>query len=51
MANLMFTEHRRAYLSEVELGILLCRNTFDLKEGSVRSGIAFGAFVAEDTAF
>ena len=40
-----------AYLSEVELSILLGRNTLNLKEGSVRVGVAFSALMAENAPF
>jgi len=38
-------------LSEVELSILLGRDTLDLKEGSVGTGITLAPFVAEYTSF
>ena len=38
------------YLSEVELGVFLVRDTLDLKEGSVGARVALGPLVAEDAA-
>lgn len=36
------------YLSEVELGILLCCDAFNLNEGCVGAGVALGTLVSED---
>ena len=36
------------YLSEVELGVFLVRDTLDLKEGSVGARVALGPLVAEN---
>jgi len=38
-------------LSEVELSILLGRDTLDLKEGSVRTGAALATLVTENAPF
>jgi hypothetical protein len=40
-----------SYLSEVELSILLGRDTLDLKEGSVRAGVALTTLMAENAPF
>jgi len=40
-----------AYLSEVELSILLGRDTFNLKEGSVRASVALATLMAENAPF
>ena len=40
-----------AYLSEVELCVLLSRNTLDLKEGSVGAGVTLATFMTEYAPF
>jgi len=40
-----------AYLSEVELSILLGRDTLNLKEGSVRTGVALATLMTENAPF
>jgi hypothetical protein len=40
----------QAYLSEVELRVLLRADTLDLDEGCVRTRVALAALVAENTA-
>jgi hypothetical protein len=40
-----------AYLSKVELGIFLGRDTLNLKEGSVRAGVALATLMAENAPF
>jgi hypothetical protein len=39
------------HLSEVELGVLLCRNALYLKKGSVGTGVTFAALMAKYAPF